>query len=154
MSARHCGVAAGLAKLSPPILTLQLARAGPGLCPMEIAVRERRASCSSLKEQRKMFQGGGRKNLGEKKDISEELEVQEGFFLLYDDGGEDSEKEDSGYFVHTGMEEGWDSLLGKGEYIWGGGGAGTNGGGAQITLPGRNWHGLSRDLETRVMVTH
>lgn len=67
MSARHCGVAAGLAKLSPPILTLQLARAGPGLCPMEITVRERRASCSSLKEQRKMFQGGGRKNLGEKK---------------------------------------------------------------------------------------
>lgn len=87
-----------MAKLSPPILILQLARAGPGLCPMEFTVRERRASYSSLKEQRKMFQGGGRKNLGEKKDISEELEVQEGFFLLYDDGGEDSEKEDSGYF--------------------------------------------------------
>lgn len=34
---------------------------------MEITVRERRASYSSLKEQRKMFQGGGRKNLGEKK---------------------------------------------------------------------------------------
>lgn len=59
-----------------------------------------------------------------------------------------------GTFVRTGMEEGWDSLLGKGECIWVGGGAGTNGGGAQITLPERNWHGLSRDLETRVTVTH
>lgn len=53
--------------------------------------------------------GGGR--AWEKKDISEELELQEGFLLLYDDGGEDSEEEDSGYFVRTGMEEGWDSLL-------------------------------------------
>ena len=33
-------------------------------------------------------------------------------------------------------------------------GAVTNGGGAQLTLPERNWCELNRDLEARVMVTH